>query len=188
MKSIVRPVLLVLTSIFGLDPAAAEVAEPPSYWTGPMRGEVPATLAGAQVVATEELAALLRRGRVVLVDAAGLEPRPAGLPNDALWIPAAHPVIEGSVWLPGLGSGDLDAGARAFFEAELAKITDDSLDRAIVFYCHPKCWASWNAAKRAIGYGYKNVYWYPEGVEGWQDAGGSLAVVLPRLNPGARKP
>jgi PQQ-dependent catabolism-associated CXXCW motif protein len=165
---------------FGLGGVSAEVPEPASYWTGPMRGEVPATLAGARVLATDELAALLQSGGVVLVDAASLEQRPAGLPADVLWSPPAHPVIEGSVWLPGLGVGEIDDVSNAYFKAELARLTDNSLDRVIVLYCHPNCWASWNAAKRAIGYGYRNVSWYPSGVEGWQEAGKPLAVAQPR--------
>jgi PQQ-dependent catabolism-associated CXXCW motif protein len=184
LPGLLLPGLLVLAS--GLGPASAEVAEPSSYWTGPMRGDVPETLAGAHVVRTKELAALLQTGKVVLVDAASPEHRPAELPPDALWIPPAHPVIEGSVWLPGLGAGALDDVASEFYRNELARLAEHSLDRAMVFYCHPKCWASWNAAKRAVSYGYRNVYWYPEGVEGWQDAGRPLAVALPRV-PGRDK-
>jgi rhodanese-related sulfurtransferase len=30
---------------------------------------------------------------------------------------------------------------------------------------------SWNAAKRAIGLGYRNVIWYPDGTDGWAAAG-----------------
>lgn len=160
--------------------ASAEVAEPSSYWTGPMRGEVPATLSGARVVGTEELAQLLAAGDVVLVDAASPERRPVGLPSDVLWSPPAHAVIAGSVWLPGVGAGEIDARTDAFFAAELARLTEHSLDRAIVVYCHPNCWASWNAAKRAISYGYRKVYWYPAGMEGWRDAGKPLAVAPPR--------
>jgi len=165
---------------FGLGAALADVPEPLAYWTGPMRGEVPATLAGARVVATDELAALLQSGAVVLIDAAAPEHRPADLPPDVVWSLPAHPVIEGSVWLPGIGAGEIDDVSNAFFKEELARLTENSLDRPVVLYCHPSCWASWNAAKRAIGYGYRNVYWYPSGVEGWQEAGKPLAVALPR--------
>ncbi len=163
-----------------LCPVSAEVPEPASYWTGPMHGEVPATLAGARVVDTGELATLLQSGNVVLVDAASFEKRPAGLPPDVLWSPPPHPVIEGSVWLPGVGAGEIDKATNAFFESELARLTENSLDRALVLYCHPQCWASWNAARRAIGYGYRNVYWYPAGMEGWRDAGKPLVVARPR--------
>jgi rhodanese-related sulfurtransferase len=34
---------------------------------------------------------------------------------------------------------------------------------------------SWNAAKRALSYGYTNVAWYPEGTDGWQRANLPLA-------------
>lgn len=164
---------------FGCGTASAVVPEPPSYWTGPMHSEVPATLTGARVVATEELATLLQSGQVVLIDAASREHRPADLPPDVLWSPPAHPVIEGSVWLPGVGAGEIDDISSEFFKGELARLTDNSFDRSIVVYCHPNCWASWNAAKRAIGYGYRNVYWYPQGMEGWRDAGKPLAVAVP---------
>ncbi len=29
---------------------------------------------------------------------------------------------------------------------------------------------SWNAAKRAISWGYANVIWFPDGTEGWAEA------------------
>ena len=51
-----------------------------------------------------------------------------------------------------------------------------------MLYCHPQCWASWNAAKRAISYGYRKVYWYPDGIEGWEKAGlptASAVAILP---------
>ncbi len=30
---------------------------------------------------------------------------------------------------------------------------------------------SWNAAKRALALGYQNVAWYPDGTDGWHEAG-----------------
>jgi rhodanese-related sulfurtransferase len=30
---------------------------------------------------------------------------------------------------------------------------------------------SWNAAKRAVEYGYTSVYWFPDGMKGWTEAG-----------------
>jgi PQQ-dependent catabolism-associated CXXCW motif protein len=32
------------------------------------------------------------------------------------------------------------------------------------------CWMSWNAAKRAVEWGYSSVIWYPAGADGWEDA------------------
>jgi PQQ-dependent catabolism-associated CXXCW motif protein len=175
------PVVVLHILALGCGAAPAGVPEPQSYWMGPMHSETAATLAGARVVDTQELAALIGASEVVLVDAASPERRPEGLPPDVLWSAPPHPVIVGSVWLPGVGAGAIDDVTNAFFEAELARLTGHSLDRPIVVYCHPNCWASWNAAKRAIGYGYTNVHWYPAGVEGWQEAGKPLAVAAPRL-------
>jgi rhodanese-related sulfurtransferase len=38
---------------------------------------------------------------------------------------------------------------------------------------------SWNAAKRALSYGYTNVDWYSDGTDGWQEAGGMVDSVRP---------
>ena len=29
---------------------------------------------------------------------------------------------------------------------------------------------SWNAAKRAAGWGYTQIYWYRDGINGWEAA------------------
>jgi rhodanese-related sulfurtransferase len=36
---------------------------------------------------------------------------------------------------------------------------------------------SWNAAKRALEYGYTNVMWFRDGTDGWQELGYPLAEV-----------
>jgi rhodanese-related sulfurtransferase len=38
---------------------------------------------------------------------------------------------------------------------------------------------SWNAAKRALALGYKNVAWYPDGTDGWEAAGLPLQEAKP---------
>lgn len=157
----------------------AEVPEPKDYWTGPMHGETPATLAGAHVVHTDALAELLAQGGTVLIDVAMPPERPVNLPAETLWKPAPHQSIVGSVWMPGAGAGDLAEPWAAFFRERLKTLTDGDPERRIVFYCHPKCWASWNAAKRAISFGYRNVYWDPDGMEGWQGAGRPLFAPQP---------
>jgi PQQ-dependent catabolism-associated CXXCW motif protein len=40
----------------------------------------------------------------------------------------------------------------------------------LVIYCQADCWMSWNAARRALSFGYTNVAWYPEGTDGWERA------------------
>lgn len=168
---------LLLFALFSA--AKAEAPEPQDYWTGPMQGEVPATLAGGRVLHTEALADLLRDGGIVLIDVAEPPHRPDNLAADAIWKPSAHQNIAGSVWIPGIGGGRLEDPLNAFFRNRLKTLTGDDFQHPIVFYCHRNCWGSWNAAKRAISFGYLNVVWYPDGVEGWQDADRPLAAAQP---------
>ena len=118
---------------------------------------------------------LMQRG-AILLDVANRQHRPAALASDAVWKPSPHRDIPGSVWLPGTGVGKLDPMLAAFYEKRLADLTKGDADKAIVVYCHLHCWASWNAAKRAIALGYRHVNWYPDGIEGWQEAGHAVAV------------
>lgn len=163
--------------------ATAGVPEPDGIWTGPMRGEVPATLAGAMVVDADALAALAARGDAVLVDVGPLPRKPEGLAADAVWLAPPHRSVPGSVWLPGVGLGDLDPAVEAWFRDRLSALTGGDPDRPLVFFCHPQCWGSWNAAKRAVGYGYRAVHWFPDGIEGWQDAGHPTETLAPETPP-----
>lgn len=38
---------------------------------------------------------------------------------------------------------------------------------------------SWNALRRAASYGYRCLYWYPEGTDGWSAAGLPLEKTEP---------
>jgi PQQ-dependent catabolism-associated CXXCW motif protein len=151
---------------------AAEPAppEPKGYWTGPINGAVPATLRGATVLKTDELTALLEGEKVVLIDASNAPLRPEKLAPNAPWMPAPHPIIPESLWIAGSGMGEITPEVDAMYRAHLAKATADNLDMPIVVYCHERCWLSYNAAKRALSYGYRKVYWYPGGIEGWRAA------------------
>ncbi|WP_051953327.1 rhodanese-like domain-containing protein [Methylocapsa aurea] len=159
--------------------ALAQAPEPQGFWTGAMQGETPPTLSGGEVIHTEALAEITARGGIILVDVDSSPRRPANLAATAIWKPLAHRNIKGSVWIPGAGAGDLDDAMNGFFRDRLMALTGGDLERPIAFYCHPRCWGSWNAAKRAIGFGYRNVYWYPDGVEGWQEAGHPLVAAQP---------
>ena len=156
--------------------AAADVPEPDSYWMGPMQGDVPATLAHGQVIRTRALAELMARQALVMIDVAERPHRPEGLAADTVWKPASHRDIAGSIWFPGVGRGALEPAVELFFKTRLAALTKGDFDKPVVVYCHAHCWGSWNAAKRAISFGYRNIYWYPEGVEGWQEDGHELAI------------
>ncbi len=79
------------------------------------------------------------------------------------------------MWLPNVGLGILPADLRDHFAAVLERLTGSDHSKPLVFFCNRDCWMSWNAAKRALReLGYRNVYWYPEGVDGWKEAGLAL--------------
>ena len=52
-----------------------------------------------------------------------------------------------------------------------------------MLYCLSECWMSWNAAKRAAGFGHRAVLWYADGADGWEAAGLPTEVLRPA--PGA---
>ena len=143
------------------------------------RGEVPDTLQGATVVHTAELARLIASEHPILIDVLPAPAPPAdarpGLPR----MPLPHQDIAGSVWLPDIGRGALLPDVEARFRARLARLTGGHMSVPVAFYCLQHCWMSWNAARRAVLLGYRNVLWYPDGVDGWQAAGLPMTVNRP---------
>ena len=87
------------------------------------------------------------------------------------------------MWLPGAGAGELSPPLDAWYRGWLSKLTGGNQAKPLVVFCHPDCWGSWNAARRAILYGYTDVQWYEEGIEGWQDAGHETQAVQPEPPP-----
>jgi Rhodanese-like domain. len=87
--------------------------------------------------------------------------------------------IPGSTWLPNTGQGKPEPRIVAYFAASLRKLTAGKLDKPIVVYCIADCWMSWNAVKRAAGLGYKQVYWFADGTDGWAQAGRDLVPARP---------
>lgn len=133
-------------------------------------GPFPDTLPGGTVVHTAAVEALLRDPAVVIVDVSERSRRPTGLAEGTLWMPPAHRDIPGSIWIPGAGQADVPPALGQFLRTRLEQLTGGNRDRPILVYCHPHCWQSWNAARRVVGYGYRGVFWYPDGIEGWEDA------------------
>ena len=159
-------------------------AEPSGYWTGPINAPVPKTLSGGTVIhSAHQVRTLLRRGGTVIVDVSNAPRRPENLAPGAPWLPLPHHAIPGSLWIPGVGLGEIPVAVDDFYWQRLGAATNEHLARPLIIYCHETCWLSWNAAKRAISYGYRNVYWYPYGIEGWKAAGYRTAVIAPQMAP-----
>lgn len=157
--------------------------EPDDIWQGPMLGPVPATLSGGTVIDTAALVDLIKQHSAVLIDVLPAQRRPTG--QTTPWMPVPHRNIPHSVWMPGVGSGIISQEMADYFGKRLGELTGQNREKLIVFYCRPNCWASWNAAKRAVLDGYRQVNWYPDGVEAWQRAGLPTDVSTPE-GPGVQ--
>jgi PQQ-dependent catabolism-associated CXXCW motif protein len=169
MWRLARPIvaLLILTV-----PARVQEnpPEPEGYRTDNYRSPVPATLAGARVLATEETEAIWRAGKAVFIDVLPQPPKPPNLPSGTIWRDKPRLNIPGSVWLPDTGYGALAAATEDYLREGLVRASGGDKAKPLVIYCQADCWMSWNAAKRTLSYGYTNVAWYPDGTDGWQRA------------------
>jgi PQQ-dependent catabolism-associated CXXCW motif protein len=99
------------------------------------------------------------------------------------WIPLPRRNIPHSIWLPDVGRGAISPEMEAWFQQRLMQATAGDKEKTLVFYCLSHRWMSWNASKRAISYGYRNVIWYPDGSDGWAAAGLDLTEATPQTPP-----
>ena len=180
----IRAAALALIAFASAAPAiASTVPEPPDFRLDDYRAPVPETVAGGTVVHTKALEALIHRGKPVLVDVLPAPRRPEGMRPEQPWMPVPRRDLPGSIWLPDVGRGALSPAIEQWFQDSLTKATGGDKQRALVFYCLSQCWMSWNAAKRAAQDGYRHVYWYPDGSDGWEQAGLPLTETKPEPPP-----
>ena len=172
--------LIVATLALSLPAYPLENApEPGGYRTDNYRAPVPAALAGARVLTTEEAETIWRGGAATFIDVLPHPPKPQNLPAGTIWREKPRLNIPGSVWLPDTGYGTLAAATEDYLRRGLARASGGNKARLFVIYCQADCWMSWNAAKRVLSYGYPNVAWYPEGTDGWQRANLPVAESQP---------
>jgi PQQ-dependent catabolism-associated CXXCW motif protein len=170
----------LLLLIAAASPPAPPPPEPPGLWPGAMEGAVPATLRGATVLPTPAAAkAWIAAQHPVIIDVAPAPKKPPAMAAGMPWLPAAHQDIYGSTWLPDAGRAVLHADRAAAYIHKAATLAGPPPGRPILLYCHPNCWASWNAAKVLVGVGYRHVGWFPGGIEGWVAAGYDLQRTQP---------
>ena len=147
--------------------ALADVAEPSGYKMDHFRSQVPATLKGATTVNSKQAFALWRGGETLFIDVMPQAPKPKNLPAGTFWRERPRDTIPGGYWLANVGYGRLHPDAEKWFQSKLKILTSGNKNKPVLFYCLMNCWMSWNAAKRALSYGYQKVFWYPEGTDGW---------------------
>ncbi len=160
-------------------PSTGEVPEPDGYRTNDYRMPVPRTLKGARVVTADEAEKLLAEKASVFLDVYPRAPKPPNLPAGTVWRDPPHSTIADAHWLPNVGYGVLSPDFEAYFKTRLEKLTGQDQSKPIVFFCLKDCWMSWNAAKRALAWGYTSVLWFPEGTDGWQAIGNDLVPATP---------
>jgi PQQ-dependent catabolism-associated CXXCW motif protein len=169
MKRRLAAALVIAALAGGAGAQQQEPFEPEGYRTDNYRAPVPATLQGARVLTTEEAEAIWRDKRGAFIDVLPRPPKP-NLPAGTVWRDQPRFNIPGSLWLPDTGYGTLAAATEDYFRKGLERASRGNRSALLVFYCLADCWMSWNAAKRALTYGYTNVAWYPDGTDGWTRA------------------
>ncbi len=179
------PLLVAIAVVMPVN-ASGFIPEPQGYRMGEYRTPTPATLAGATVVDSIELYALMQENKqTVLIDVLPLERKPPDFPPDRLWRTPPRYNLPGSVWLPNVGDGPISPLFKKYLIENLEKIVAGKDNPPLVFYCLMDCWMSWNAAKRALELGYHNVYWFPGGSDEWETLGYKLerskAVPMPEF-------
>jgi PQQ-dependent catabolism-associated CXXCW motif protein len=157
--------------------AACVDPEPQDYRITDFRSATPCTLYGGVVVTAEAVQRLQSQDGALLIDVLPAPRRPKNLPADSIWLPKSRWNIPGSVWLANAGLGVLPVEEEAHFRQHLERLTDGDKHRKLVIYCLANCWMSWNAAKRAIEWGYTAVYWFPQGTNGWTGQGHALEEI-----------
>lgn len=164
----------------GIGPLAASVAEPDGYRMELYDAPVPAGLAGATRVSAADLQAMRDAGKAIaIVDVIPEHRRPDDLPAKQIWIPVPHTGVAGALWLPDVGYGVLSEVTEAYFRRHLEAATGGDPAHPLAFYCRTDCWMSWNAAKRALGYGYRNVFWFADGIDDWLFEGFPTETLTP---------
>jgi len=160
-----------------------EPFEPEGYRTDNYRAPVPATLAGARVLTTVEAEAIWRARSGAFIDVLPRPPKPKNLPEGTVWRDAPRRNISGSLWLPDTGYGNLPPAMDDYLRRGLAQASRGDKAALLVIYCLADCWMSWNAAKRALAYGYSNIAWYPYGTDGWERAALPTEEAQPQPRP-----
>ncbi len=157
----------------------ADVKQPEGYRMEFYDSEVPAALDGASTITAVGTKRLQESYGAVVIDVIPQHRRPSELPENQIWIPVEHEGVPGAIWLPDTGYGALSDITEEYFNHHLEAATNGKKDHAIVFYCRSDCWMSWNAAKRALTYGYTNVYWFNGGTDDWILEGFEFEVLKP---------
>lgn len=177
------PCCVLFSSVMAISSSTAVVAS--EYNVDPDTGfrmeryrtPVPQSIPDGQTVDTAFVADAVVAGTMQLID---VYP-PKGLGPDPLngrWLTDETRLsLPGALWLPDVGRGHLENDAIDYFKRNLVAISNGDKAAPLLFFCTADCWQGWNAAVRAIRWGYSNVFWYPLGTDGWAEIDGEVERV-----------
>ncbi len=151
----------------GVFMSASAVEQPEGYRTHNYDAPVPDEAPGVITISDDAAYALWRTKRVTIIDVMPDIKKPKGLPEGMKWKGRTRRSMPGALWWPEVGFGELEAAVEANFKANLDRVTGGDRTAPVLFLCRQDCWMSWNASKRAASYGYKTIFWYPDGSTGW---------------------
>ena len=158
-----------------------ELFDAEGYRSSQYRSPTPASLDGVRTLDTPALQQLLaERPETRLIDVY----RRTWL-NDRFIDDEPHANLPGSLWLANTGNGNLAAPWQRYLAHYLHQASGGDLRHPFVFYCRSDCWLSWNAARRAYTLGYRQLYWYRDGIDAWEQAGLPLVPAQPAELPRA---
>lgn len=180
-RRLLRPTLaaLSLSLLLGTAHAETPLFSADGYRIGLYRSPTPDQAQGATIIDTAALQALLTHTpRPVLIDVYRRQWLQGQFIEDQ-----PHENLPGSHWLANTGDGDLSTQWSEYFARNLKVLTAGDPARPLVFYCRSDCWLSWNAVKRAGAMGYKNLYWYRDGLDAWQAANLPVTPAQPEPFP-----
>ncbi|WP_086480237.1 rhodanese-like domain-containing protein [Oceanospirillum sanctuarii] len=138
------------------------------------RAPVPSQAPGAMTLSDSEFVTLNEQNRLLLIDVL-----PTTLREGRFINTKQHKTIPGSFWLANTGKADAPESINRYFSDQLSILMARHPDKTPVFFCKTDCWMSWNAAAKASALGIKPLYWYPSGIDGWQEKGGDLVLQPP---------
>lgn len=149
------------------------------YRTSRYQAAVPETPPAGQRVWIDDIDRLLREERAVLLDVSPIHGAGYDKHTGAWLLSRPHETLPGATWLPEVGRGDVEPLLERYFSRHLARLTEGDKARPVIIFCHADCWMSWNAMKRAAGFGYTALKWFPEGTDGWRDFDRALEPASP---------
>lgn len=168
---VVAVLLVAISGVYGARGGDEDAFDPVTgYRVAHYRAAVPETVKGGTRVDLDRVDALLKDG-ALLVD---VMPSEGAGPDPATgdWrLSRPHQTIPGATWLPDVGRGHISAEYENYLAGNLARLTGGDKARALIVFCQSDCWMAWNAVQRIAALGFTQLYWFPEGTDGWVEWG-----------------